>query len=288
MPSLDSQAMRTLQEGLTSAQADFAARFPGESSARQPVHVVYGGAQLFKAETARKLGELARKSLSTYAPDAASLGEALGLSLEVAERVYPRLVAKLHAEPVEDFRIDFEDGYGHRSDAEEDGHAVEAAREVARGLSQKLLPPFFGIRIKPMSAELGARAMRTLDLFLSELKQPVLITLPKVVSVAQVKLFVTVLEQLEQQLAFSPGSLRVEFMVEAAQGLIDADGRAVLPQLHAAAKGRLQAAHFGTYDYTASLDITAAYQRMTHPACDFAKHVMQVSFAGRGILSYRR
>ena len=50
-----------------------------------------------------------------------------------------------------------------------------------------------------------------------------------------------------------------------------------------AAKGRLQAAHFGTYDYTASLGITAAHQRMRHPACDHAKHVMQVSFAGTGV-----
>lgn len=283
MPSLDSQAMRTLQEVLTSAQADFAARFPGESSARQPAHVVYGGAHLFKAETAQKLGELARKSLSTYAPDAASLGEALGLSRGVAERVYPRLLTKLQTEPVEDFRIDFEDGYGHRTDAEEDGHAVHAAREVARGLSQRSMPPFFGIRIKPMSAELGSRAIRTLDLFLTELKQPVLITLPKVVSVAQVKLFVSMLEQLEQKLGFPAGSLRVEFMVEAAQGLLDAEGRALLPQLHAAAKGRLQAAHFGTYDYTASLDITAAEQGMRHPACDLAKTQMKWAFAGTGV-----
>ena len=43
------------------------------------------------------------------------------------------------------------------------------------------------------------------------------------------------------------------------------------------------AAHFGTYDYTASCNITAAHQHMMHPACDFAKHMMQVSFAGTGI-----
>ena len=161
MISLDSQAMRTLQEGLTSAQAELAARFPGESGARQPVHVVYGGAHLFKADTAQKLGDLARKALATYAPDAKSLAEALELSHEVAERVHPRLVAKLEREPVEDFRIDFEDGYGHRSDAEEDG---TCDRGGARGDEGAHPPPFFGIRIKPMSAELGARAIRTLDL----------------------------------------------------------------------------------------------------------------------------
>ena len=131
MTSLDSLTMSTLQEGVRSAQADFAARFPGESSARQPVHVVYGGAHLFKAESAQKLGTLARHALATYAPDALSLAAALDLNLELATRVFPRLVEKLEREPVEDLRIDFEDGYGHRSDAEEDGHAVEAARQLA-------------------------------------------------------------------------------------------------------------------------------------------------------------
>lgn len=283
MTSLDSQTMRTLQDGLTSAQAEFAARFPGESSARQPVHVVYGGAHLFKAETAQKLGALARQALADYAPDVPSLAEALDLTLELAARVYPRLQAKLEREPVEDLRIDFEDGYGNRSDEEEDGHAVSAAKEVARGAREKWLPEFLGIRIKPMSAELGARAIRTLDLFLTELKQPMLITLPKVVSVAQVKLFVTALSALERKLGFPDKSLRVEFMVEAAQGLFDAQGRSLLPQLHAAAEGRLQAAHFGTYDYTASLEITSAHQGMRHPACDLAKDQMKLAFAGTGV-----
>ncbi len=283
MTSLDSQTMGTLQDGLTSAQVEFAARFPGESSARQPIHVVYGGAHLFKAESAQKLGTLARHALATYAPDALSLAEALDLNLELAARVFPRLVEKLEREPVEDLRIDFEDGYGHRTDAEEDAHAVEAARQLARGFSEDLLPAFIGVRIKPLSAELGARAIRTLDLLLTELKRPVLITLPKVVSVAQVKLFVGVLAALERKLSFPARSLRVEFMVEAAQGIIDAEGRALLPQLHAAADGRLHAAHLGTYDYTASLDITAAQQAMRHPACELVKAQMKWAFAGTGV-----
>ena len=53
--------------------------------------------------------------------------------------------------------------------------------------------------------------------------------------------------------------------------------------LVAAARGRCTAAHFGTYDYTASCQITAAHQHMTHPACDFARHVMQVAFGGTGV-----
>ena len=35
-----------------------------------------------------------------------------------------RVVDKLKREPIEDYRLDFEDGYGTRPDAEEDGHAA--------------------------------------------------------------------------------------------------------------------------------------------------------------------
>jgi hypothetical protein len=57
----------------------------------------------------------------------------------------------------------------------------------------------------------------------------------------------------------------------------------VLPAIISAAKNRCVAAHFGTYDYTASCSITAAYQTMDHPACDFARHVMKVTLAGTGV-----
>ncbi|HEY0882306.1 MAG TPA: phosphoenolpyruvate kinase, partial [Archangium sp.] len=213
MVSLEPRTLETLSAGLKAAQEEFVARFPGDSGARQPVSVIYGGAQLYKAESAQKLGALARQSLATYAPDAASLGEALNLPLSLSEKVHPRVVAKLEREAVEDQRIDFEDGYGHRSDEEEDAHALAAAKEVARAHREGLLPPFWGIRVKPMSAELGLRGIRTLDLFLTELKQPALVTLPKVVSVGQVRVFVAALTQLEKKLGFPPRSLRIEFMV---------------------------------------------------------------------------
>lgn len=285
--AFDPHELRTLQSALTTAQAEFVARYPGESGARQPVHVVYGGAHLFKAETAQKLGALARQALATYAPDAASLAAALGLSPPLAERVHPRLVAKLEREPVEDLRIDFEDGYGHRADDEEDRHAAEAGGQYAKAAREGFLPAFSGLRVKPMSAELGVRAVRTLDLFLDAAKLPaghaLLVTLPKVVSVAQVTLFTRKLGELEQRHALAAGSLRLELMVEASQSLFDAQGRALLPQLHAACEGRLHAAHFGAYDYTASLDVTAAEQRLRHPACDFARALMKVAFAGTGV-----
>ena len=72
-------------------------------------------------------------------------------------------------------------------------------------------------------------------------------------------------------------------MIETTQSIINHRGEINLPRLLAAAEGRCVAAHFGTYDYTAGCNITAAHQHMLHPACDFAKSMMQVSFAGTGI-----
>jgi len=75
----------------------------------------------------------------------------------------------------------------------------------------------------------------------------------------------------------------MEMMIETTQSIINSEGRINLPLLLQAARGRCVAAHFGTYDYTANCSITAAHQHMMHTACDFAKHMMQVSFAGTGI-----
>jgi citrate lyase beta subunit len=274
------------------AQARVSERYPGDSGARQPVHTVYGGAHLFTSDTPRKLGDLALRALDAYAPDAATFAEAVGVPGELAPRVYERVRDKLGREPVEDFRIDFEDGYGNRPDEEEDGHAVAAAKQVAAGMVAGTLPPFLGIRIKPLTGELAARSLRTLDVFLTELlgntngtlPANFVVTLPKIQSRIDVEVLVETFEQLEDRLDIENGALRVEFMVETTQSIFDPQGRSALPRLHRAAAGRLTGAHFGTYDYTANCDITAAHQRMRHPACDFAKHMMKVAFAGTGVM----
>jgi len=201
------------------------------------------------------------------------------------------VVEKLEREPVEDFRIDFEDGYGNRPDAEEDGHAHSVAREVAQGLAEGTLPPFLGMRVKTLSEELRGRSIRTLDLFLTTLVEATdgtlppnwVLTLPKVALPEQVEFFVAALQALEPKLGLAEGALRFELMVEVPQAIIGADGRCMLPELVRAGAGRISAAHFGTYDYTAGVGITAAHQHMRHRACDYAKHAMQVSLAGTGV-----
>ncbi len=282
-----------LLAALAPANAALAKRWPGESGARQPVHVVYGGAHLFKAETAHKLGALARKTLDAHAPDAATFARVMGLPEEptLASEIHARVRAKLEREPVEDYRIDFEDGYGSRPDAEEDAHAVAAARELARGAKEGTLPPFVGLRVKALGSELGTRSLRTLELFVrtlvtesgGALPANFLVTLPKLQLVEQARTFAEALTALEEELGLASGALRFEIMVEQPQALILADGRAALPQVLEAAGGRLFAAHFGTYDYTASVGIAAPHQAHAHPACDLARGMMQHAFAGTGV-----
>ena len=289
--SLSPEALRSITERLRPSLAAFAKRFPGETGRRQPVHTVYGGAHLFKADTAVRLGQLAMRSFESFAPDAATFAAVLDIPTDIRETVYERVREKLSREAVEDFRIDFEDGYGTRSDAEEDGHAASAAEEVARGMAAATLPPFIGIRIKTFSEELHERSIRTLDLFLnalltsSDAKLPdnFVVTLPKIVAPEQVATVADIFDEIEPKLGLAPNTLKLEMMIETPQSIIAADGRISIPSLLDAARGRCIAAHFGTYDYTASCSITAAYQDMLHPACDFARNVMQVSLAGTGV-----
>src|SRR5262245_1637301 len=279
-------ALTSILDALDRANARVATEFPGDSPARQPVHTVYGGAHLFKADAAPKLGAVALKTLQDHAPDAASFASALGLDPMFADRIYQRVLDKLAREPVEDFRIDFEDGFGSRPDAEEDRFALAAADEVAKGLAERTLPASIGIRIKPLNDEHKRRALRTFDLFLSRLpKLPpnFVVTLPKITSPEQVVGLTSACDAFEYWRDLAAGTLRFELMVEPTPSIVAADGSIALPRLIAEGSGRIVAAHFGTYDYTAACGITAAHQHMMHPACDFAKHVMQVALAGTGI-----
>jgi hypothetical protein len=288
---LDEPAVRAALERIEAHDAAYARRYPGDAPARQPVHTVYGGAQLFRADAAPKLGQIAQRMLEEYAPDAATFTSVLGVGEAHAEQVHQRVRERLARQAVEDFRIDFEDGYGNRPDAEEDGHARAAALEVARGMSDDTLSPYIGIRIKSMTPDTRRRALRTLDIFLTTLVGETggalpanfVLTLPKITAPAQAAFFAAVLDALESRLGLEQGALRFELMIETPQVIIGPDGGCPLAQVLDASRGRAIAAHFGTYDYTAACSITAAEQRMQHPSCDHARHIMQVAFAGTGV-----
>jgi citrate lyase beta subunit len=288
--SLDSSLLSDATSALREANLAFATAHPGESPGRQPVHTVYGGAQLFASDSVPKLGTIALRAMDTYAPDAKSLGKALDISTHAAlTTVNDRVREKLKREPIEDFRIDFEDGYGNRPDAEEDGDAAKVAAAVTKGMKDGTLSPFIGMRIKPLNEELRGRAIRTLDLVYTALAKSGgfpdkwIVTIPKITIIEQVEYTVAALRALEEKLGLAGGTLKFEAMVETPQIVLDSKGTSLLPRLVDASDGRLRGAHFGTYDYTASINITAAFQRMRHPACDFAKHFMQIAFAGTDV-----
>lgn len=308
---------------LSAANAAYGRVYPGEPIGRQPVQTLYGGAHLFRRDAARRLGDAALASLRTYAPDFATFARAIGLrghdalpetesaaatlarqfkedparaaatfpQASLAYHLYQRVLEKLAREPIEDFRIDFEDGYGVRPDAEEDSHAHAAATEVAAGIAAASLPPYIGIRIKNFSDATVARGIRTLDIFLTSLSaassrrlpENFVIMLPKVVCAGQVSALIDLLEAFEQRGLFPANSLKMEFMVETTQSVIDSSGMCPLPEFVRASRGRCIAAALGVYDYTASCGITAQEQRIDHGACDFARHVMQVSLGASGV-----
>ncbi|HEX7807210.1 MAG TPA: phosphoenolpyruvate kinase [Thermoanaerobaculia bacterium] len=289
--TLTTSEISTLSAPLEKALVPFMKRFPGSAGERQPVHTVYGGAHLFKHDTARKLGEKAMQVLEEHGVDAFTFSRAIDLPDLHAEIVWQRVVEKLQREPIEDFRIDFEDGYGNRSDEEEDKHAAIVANELVKGMNEGTLPPFIGIRIKPFSQELMRRGLRTADIVLSnvldqtggKLPSNFVVTLPKIQLPEQVTLLADVFDAMEPRLGLAPNTLRLEFMIETTQSILSENGESNLPRFLDAARGRAVAAHFGTYDYTASCNITASEQRMDHPACDFARHMMQVAYSGTGL-----
>jgi len=303
---------RLFQEKLTASQS--AIRNPKTGS---PVHVVYGGANLFKADTIQKLGKIALKSLENYASNFAVFADAMwikgadrlprfedsiqDLEFRLADNperlkaenhdawfawtIYERVVEKLKTEPIEDFRIDFEDGYGIRSDEEEDAHAIAASDELAKAFIDQNLSAFSGFRVKSFQNETYKRAVKTLDLFLTNLLEKTggnlpenfVVTLPKITRTEEVAILCELLTQFEQRNDLAENSIEIEIMIETPQAVL------LMRELAETAKDRLNSAHFGAFDYTASFGITASHQHLQHDACRFARQMMQIYFAPFGI-----
>ncbi|MFI7060250.1 DUF6986 family protein [Kribbella sp. NPDC050124] len=271
---------------LAAADAKLAARYPGDRGVRQPVHTVYVPADRYDAGTVGDWGSQARAALGD-AP--AGLTEALDLSADLGAELYERVRAKLEREPIEDLRIDFEDGYGTRPDEQEDAAAVDAARALAKTVKAGSATPYHGLRIKSLEAPSRRRGLRTLDLFVRELADAdaitdgFVITQPKVTSVEQVEAMVVVLSTIERAYDLTAGSLPFEIQVETPQAILGPDGTALIARMISAGAGRVTGLHYGTYDYSASLGVAAAYQSMDHPVADHAKDVMQLAAAGTGV-----
>ncbi|NBM14741.1 DUF6986 family protein [Streptomyces sp. GC420] len=287
--SLPGAVSEAVGAALAPVDEELARLYPGDPGTRQPVHTVYVPADLYTAGTVRSWGDQALALLDEHAPDAASFAAVLGLPGELAVPVYERVRAKLRGEPVEDLRVDFEDGYGPRPDAEEDEAAARAARLVAAAYEAGTAAPYTGIRMKCMEAAVRDRGIRTLDIFLTGLMRAgglpagLVLTLPKVTYAEQVSAMASLCEAFENVHGLEPGRLGFEFQIETSQAILAADGTATVARMIQAAGGRATGLHYGTFDYSACVGVSAAHQSPDHPAADHAKAVMQVAAAGTGV-----
>jgi citrate lyase beta subunit len=146
------------------------------------------------------------------------------------------------------------------------------------------LPRRWGLRVKSFADGDPVRSVRTLELFLAELVARAgslppgfTVTFPKVLMEEYLGQFAQVLAELDSALGL-PAPLRFEIQVEAPQTVLF-----LRSDLAESLGGRLAAAHFGVFDYTAAIGLPPHEQRLDHPACDHARHVMQTAFAGTGV-----
>ncbi|MEN3224716.1 aldolase/citrate lyase family protein [Mycolicibacterium porcinum] len=288
---LDDAVLADVDRRLSAADAQLANRYPGDDGRRQPIHTVYIPGNRYTATMPADWGSAAL----TTAKDAGGLdavaslvGASTGIDCE-PDTLATLVENKLTTEPIEDLRIDFEDGYGTFDDATEDADVAQAIAALRTALDAGTSTPFVGTRFKCFEAGTRARGLRTLDMFVSGLvasgglPDGLTLTLPKVTSVDQVEAMVAVASALEVANGLPAGRIRFEVQVETPQAILGADGSAPVAQFIHAGQGRVSSLHYGTYDYSASLGIAAAYQSMEHPAADHAKNVMQLAVAGTGV-----
>ncbi len=250
--------------------------YPGLLPRRQPVHTVYVAADRYAEHTVGEWRAGALAALDEHGP-------VPGVDAALEARVRD----KLALEPIEDLRIDFEDGYGVRPDDEEDAAARAAGTALGRVTQAGVGTPFVGVRMKSLEGPTRRRAVRTLELFLEQLfafgslPRGFRVTLPKVTSVAQVEAMVEICAALESELSIA--RVPFEIQVETPQAVLGADGTALIARMLHSSAGRCVGLHYGTYDYSAALGVAAGYQSMAHPVADHAKAVMQVAAAGTGV-----
>ncbi len=275
---------------LDAAHVPFARHFAGPRRERQPLHTLYWGAHRMRPDSFVRLGDAARDMFDAYAGDPEQLAAALGFpdgEPELASTIHARVQRKLLREPIEDLRIDFEDGYGLRPDAEEDADAEGCARALAQAVRAGEASACSGIRVKPLTPACARRSIATIERFVGTLLDTTgrlppgfRITLPKVQVVEHVEVAGEILARLEHRLGLPELALPLEFMVEVTQALFDRNGRFQLPLLVRAGGPRLLAVALGVYDFTASCNVTAVWQSIDHRVCDLARGLMTLACAG--------
>jgi citrate lyase beta subunit len=245
----------------------------------QPTHVVYGGAQLFKTGTINKIGTLAVAHFEQYTAQISRCQQELDPNQSVAvwQQAVGRAKSMLQHRSVQDFRIDFEDGFGVRSHAEEDQCARTSAEALADELLIGPMKSDIGLRIKALDAATADRAVRTLEIFCASLfakwtpneTQSLILTLPKVESWQQAETIARICSVVENLHKLPPNFFRLELMIESLGVFSTRDGANDARRMIDSTHQRLQAFHIGSYDLTAQCGVAALDQGMRHPACDW-------------------
>lgn len=262
------------------------------SGLRQPIHTFYGGAQLFKRDTFEKIRGISLGIFTEYCEDSDRFREIFNLDSHplqksTTERVYHKILKKLETEAVEDYRIDFEDGFGYRKEEEEDEYAVSSAVEAAELFKEGTLPALFGIRIKPLSPGLAQRAVKTLELFIStfvaksggKLPPVFIVTLPKVSKSEQLSILNDALHKLEAKLHLPKHSILTEVMIETPEIIAEK----YLAKIVQVGGNRLLGGHLGVYDLKSAFGVSGVFQQMQHPYCDYARTMMKIILGRSGI-----
>ena len=276
--TLGADVRRSVEELLAPVDDDLAAHYPGDRTDPQPVHTVYVSAADVDEQTPQSWGDEALRIA-----DAASgvLGEladddVVGIALE-----------RLRTNPIEDLRIDLEDGYGWRPDATEDADARRAGETLAAWTRQRPhAPRSAGVRAKGLGAVERSRGLRTLELVLDAaggIPDGFVFTVPKLRDVRQVDAVNLLCAEFERVHGVPVGSLRYELQIEIPQAILGPDGSATVAEAVHRGAPRLSGLHYGTYDYSAACGIVSAQQSLAHPVADHAKNVMQAAAAQTGV-----
>ncbi|KQU45932.1 aldolase [Rhodococcus sp. Leaf278] len=275
--ALTSDAVDRLESLFVPIDEDLAHHYPGDRIGGQPSHTVYVSAADASANVPAEWGTAASTILDAHPEAFAELDTA---------NVLPVVRERLSTAPIQDLRIDFEDGYGWRSDVVEDRHATAAGAALAALAKDSDGPTWLGIRSKGLAAHERRRGIRTLELVLDGaggVPDGFVFTVPKLRAVGQVDAVVALCEEVERAHGLPDRALRFELQIESPQAVIGADGTATLARAITRADGRCTSLHYGTYDYSAACGITSAQQSLAHPVADHAKNVMLVAAAQTGV-----
>lgn len=267
------ETLNGIESRLRDVDSELLRRYPGDRPG-QPVHTAYASGADASIDLPGQWGSAALELAETQRDLLVELAGA-----DVTERVF----TALRERPIQDLRLDFEDGYGTRGDEVEDRDALHAGA-VLKALAPEVSSR--GIRMKGLTSLEWARAVRTLEKVLEGaggVPEGFVFTVPKIRHVEQADITVDLCEAIESAHGLAAGSLKFELQIESPQAVIAADGTAPVAQLIQRSAGRCTGLHYGTYDYSAACGIAPKFQSLEHPVADHAKAVMQAAAATTGV-----